>query len=61
MKVGVDLELIDFCSLNNGKKYPNPHIYKKGSKKLIEAQQRVDRKEKESQNQKKARLLLAKK
>ncbi|KLL04996.1 MAG: transposase IS605 [Mycoplasmataceae bacterium RV_VA103A] len=60
-KVGVDLGLIDFCALDNGKKYPNPRIYKKETKKLIEAQQRVDRKEKGSNNQKKARLLLAKK
>jgi putative transposase len=60
-KAGVDLGLIDFCALDNGKKYPNPRIYKKGNKKLIEAQQRVDRKEKGSNNQKKVRLLLAKK
>ncbi|CAG8677919.1 21360_t:CDS:2, partial [Racocetra persica] len=45
-KVGIDLGLIDFCVLDNGKKYPNPRIYKKGIKKLIEAQKRVDRKEK---------------
>jgi len=60
-KAGVDLGLIDFCALDNGKKYPNPRIYKKGNKKLIEAQQRVDRKEEGSNNQKKVRLLLAKK
>ena len=60
-KVGVDLGLIDFCALDNGKKYPNPRIYKKGEKKLIEAQKRVNHREKGSSNQKKARLLLAKK
>ncbi len=60
-KAGVDLGLISFCALDNGKKYPNPRIYKKGAKKIIEAQQRVDRKKKGSKNQKKIRLLLAKK
>jgi putative transposase len=60
-KVGVDLGLIDFCTLDDGKKYSNPRIYKKGVKKVIEAQKVVDRKEKGSNNQKKVRLLVAKK
>jgi putative transposase len=59
-KAGIDLGLIDFCALDNGKKYPNPRIYKKGEKRLIQAQRVVDYKEKGSNNQKKARLLLAK-
>ena len=60
-KAGVDLGLINFCALDNGKKYRNPRIYKNGAKKLIESQKKVDHKTKGSQNQKKAKLLLAKK
>ena len=58
--VGVDLGIKDLAITSNGKIYNNPKAYKKYLKKLKRYQRRVSKKQKGSNNRKKAVLKLAK-
>ncbi len=58
--VGIDLGLKDYITLNTGDKTETPKIGRKLEKKLVRAQRAVDRKEKWSANQKKARAKVSK-
>jgi putative transposase len=58
--IGVDLGIKDFAILSTGEKYENPKYLKKSLDKLKRLQQLVSRKQKGSQNRKKAVKRLAK-
>lgn len=59
-KIGLDMGIISFCADSKEKKTDNP-LYLKQSEKLLRRRQRsLSRKKKGSQNQKNARLLVAK-
>lgn len=59
-KVGVDLGTEHFAILSTGEKIPNPRHLNRYQKKLEQAQQTLSRKQKGSNNYRKARLKVAK-
>lgn len=59
-KVGVDLGTEHFAILSTGEKIPNPRHLNHYAKKLEQAQQTLSRKQKGSNNHRKARLKVAK-
>ena len=59
-KVGLDLGLHDFVTLSTGEKIAHPRFYRKAEARIITLQKRLSRKQKGSNNRKKARLKLAK-
>ena len=59
-KVGVDLGTEHFAILSTGEKIPNPRHLNHYQKKLERAQQTLSRKQKGSNNHRKARLKVAK-
>ena len=59
-KVGVDLGTEHFAILSTGEKIPNPRHLNRYAKKLEQAQQTLSRKQKGSNNHRKARLKVAK-
>ena len=58
--IGIDLGLKDFAILSNGKKIKNPKYLKSSEQRLKVLQRRLSKKQKGSQNRKKARLRVAK-
>ncbi len=57
--VGIDMGLKVFYADSNGNTVPNPRHYRKAEKKLKRLHRQVSRKQKKSQNRKKARKQLA--
>ncbi len=58
--IGLDVGIADICVTSEGSKYNNPGWFKKHQKNLKRKQQKLARKEKGSNNRKKARKLAAK-
>jgi putative transposase len=58
--VGVDVGLKEFAVTSDGEVFENPKAYAKAQKRLRFLQKEVDRKQKGSKNQKKARVKVAK-
>ena len=58
--IGLDVGLKEFYTDSNGETVDNPRFLRKGEKRLKQAQRRVSRKEKGSNNRRKARQLLGK-
>ncbi len=58
-KIGVDMGLKEFAICSNGYREPNPKHLKKSEKRLIKLQKDLSRKQKGSNNRKKARLKVA--
>jgi putative transposase len=58
--IGLDVGLKDFYTDSNGETVANPRFLRKGEKRLKQAQRRVSRKKKGSNNRHKARQLLGK-
>ncbi|MFZ5642461.1 MAG: RNA-guided endonuclease InsQ/TnpB family protein [Bacillota bacterium] len=54
-KVGIDVGLLTFAALSNGTKISNPKYFRKSEKKLARLQRRLSRKEKGSNNRRKAK------
>ncbi len=59
-KVGIDLGIEAFATLDNGERIPNPRLLKRAQRKLKFAQRRLCRRAKGSHRHRKARGLLAK-
>ena len=57
--IGIDLGITSFASLSTGEKIESPHAFRKYQKKLATAQRRLAKKQKGSQNRKKANLKVA--
>jgi putative transposase len=57
--VGIDLGLNHFAILSDGRKIASPRILRRAEKKLRRAQQALSRKAKDSRNQEKARVKVA--
>jgi putative transposase len=58
--IGIDLGLSSLITLSDGTKIANPYYYRKGQKKLRRLNQSLSRKQKESNNRRKAHIALAK-
>jgi putative transposase len=58
--VGIDVGIKDLATLSDGTKYGNPRIEKQFAKKIAYAQRGLARKQKGSNNRRKARMKLAK-
>lgn len=58
--VGIDLGIKDFVITSNGEVFRNPHFKKSESKKIKRLQRQLSKKQKGSNNRKKARIKLAK-
>ncbi|PWG66711.1 RNA-guided endonuclease InsQ/TnpB family protein [Bifidobacterium callitrichidarum] len=58
-QVGADLGLESLCILSNGEKITNPRWYRNAETRLARAQQELSRKQKGSNNYRKARLKVA--
>ena len=58
--IGIDLGIKDFITLDNGEKVSNPKYLKNELKRLQVLQRRLSKKQKGSQNRKKARIKVAK-
>ena len=52
--VGVDLGINNLATCSNGKTFPNPKGYRKAKKRLRRLQRKVSRRQKGSQNRKRA-------
>jgi putative transposase len=59
-EIGIDVGLIDFATLSNGKSVPNPRFYKNAEPTLRRAQRKVARRKKGSNRRRKAVALLQK-
>lgn len=59
-QVGIDLGIIDYCSLSNGEKYENPKYLECSQEKLVKAQRSLDRKTRGSKRWEKQRIKVAK-
>ena len=59
-KIGVDIGINALATCSNGITFPNPKAYRKAKKRLARLQRRVSRKQKTSNNRKKAVRQLAK-
>ena len=59
-RVGLDLGLHDFVTLSTGEKIAHPRFYRKAEARIITLQKRLSRKQKGSNNRRKAKLKLAK-
>jgi putative transposase len=58
--IGIDLGLSSLITLSDGTKIANPYFYRKSERKLRRLQQAFSRKQKESNNRRKAHIALAK-
>ena len=59
-KIGMDLGLKDFCMTNKPEKFENPRYFQRSLRRLKIRQRRLSRKDKDSNNRKKARVKVAK-
>ncbi|MEV4127117.1 transposase [Nocardia sp. NPDC049707] len=59
-EIGIDLGLIAFAVMSDGKTIDNPRFLRRAERKLRKAQQALSRKEKGSKNRAKARIRVAK-
>lgn len=59
-KIGIDIGLKDFAICSNGEKFSNPKWFRKSEKRLVKLQKDLSRKQKGSNNRRKARLKVAK-
>lgn len=59
-KIGMDLGLKDFCITNKPEKFENPRYFQRSLRRLKIRQRRLSRKDKESNNRKKAKVKVAK-
>jgi putative transposase len=58
--VGIDLGFLHFATLSTGETIENPHLYRKGQKRITLLQQAKDRKKRGSRRRKRAAIALAK-
>ncbi len=59
-KVGIDLGLKQFAICSNGDRFENPKHFRKSERRLVKLQKDLSRKQKGSNNRRKARLKVAK-
>ena len=59
-QIGMDLGLKDFCMTNKPEKFENPRYFQRSLRRLKIRQRRLSRKDKDSNNRKKARVKVAK-